>query len=94
VPPTGFNRGHFSDPEVDRLIDAATKATDLETRRALYGKVQQRIAVLAPYISLWNQTNFALAQPELDGIHLSPTADLTFLKNVSRRSGIARQGPN
>ena len=28
VPPGGFNRGHFSDPEVDRLIDEATQATD------------------------------------------------------------------
>jgi peptide/nickel transport system substrate-binding protein len=94
VPPVGFNRGHFSDPEVDRLIEEASRATGLETRRALYGKVQQRIAVLAPYISLWNQTNFALAQPELDGIHLSPTADLTFLKNVSRHPGTARRSAN
>ena len=34
VPPAGFNRGHFSDPEVDRLIDEASNATDYETRRA------------------------------------------------------------
>ena len=30
VPPAGFNRGHFSDPEVDRLIDEASNATDYE----------------------------------------------------------------
>ena len=50
VPPAGFNRGHFSDPEVDRLIDEASKATDYETRRELYGNVQQRIAEAAPSI--------------------------------------------
>ncbi len=60
VPPAGFNRGHFSDPEVDRLIDEASNATDYETRRELYGKVQQRLAEAAPYISLWHRTNFAL----------------------------------
>jgi peptide/nickel transport system substrate-binding protein len=84
VPPAGFNRGHFSDPEVDRVIDEASKATDYETRRQLYGKVQQLIADAAPYISLWHRTNFALAQPTLSGIHLSPQGDFTFLRNVSR----------
>ena len=84
VPPAGFNRGHFSDPEVDRLIDEASEATDYETRRHLYGKVQQLLANAAPYISLWHRTNFALAQPALEGIHLSPQGDFTFLRNVSR----------
>ena len=84
VPPAGFNRGRLSDPEIDRLIDEASNATDYETRRQLYGKVQQRIAEAAPYISLWHRTNFALAQPALEGIHLSPQGDFTFLRNVSR----------
>jgi peptide/nickel transport system substrate-binding protein len=84
VPPGGFNRGHFSDPEVDRLIDEASKATDYQTRRHLYGNVQQLLADAAPYISLWHRTNFALAQPTLQGIRLSPQGDFTFLRNVSR----------
>jgi peptide/nickel transport system substrate-binding protein len=84
VPPAGFNRGRFSDPEVDRLIDEASKATDYETRRELYGKVQQLLAQAAPYISLWHRTNFALAQPSLQGIRLTPQGDFTFLRNVSR----------
>jgi len=85
VPPGGFNRGHFSDPEVDRAIDEASNATDYDTRRRLYGKVQQLIANAAPYISLWHRTNFALAQPALHGISLSPQGDFTFLRNVSRQ---------
>jgi peptide/nickel transport system substrate-binding protein len=86
VPPVRFNRGHFSDPEVDRLLDEAARATDVESRRERYAKVQQRLAELAPYISLWHKTNFALAQPELEGVQLSPAADFRFLKNVSRRA--------
>jgi peptide/nickel transport system substrate-binding protein len=84
VPPAGFNRGHFSDPEVDRLIETASQATDLDTRRMLYGQVQQRIAEAAPYISLWHRTNFALSQSNLQGIRLAPQGDFTFLRNVSR----------
>ena len=66
------------------LIDEASKATDYETRRQLYGRVQQLLADAAPYISLWHRTNFALAQPELEGIRLTPQGDFTFLRNVSR----------
>jgi peptide/nickel transport system substrate-binding protein len=84
VPPAGFNRGHFSDPEVDRLIDDASKATDYESRKRLYGDVQKLIAQAAPYISLWHRTNFALSDSEIHGIRLSPQADFTFLRNVSR----------
>ena len=38
MPPTGFNRGYFTDPEVDRLIDEATVSTDDAERRRLYGR--------------------------------------------------------
>jgi peptide/nickel transport system substrate-binding protein len=84
VPPVGFNRGHLRDAELDRLIDEATLATGVDERRALYGKVQHRIAELAPYISLWYKTNIAVSQPELQGVRLTPQADFTFLRNVSR----------
>jgi len=86
TPPAGFNRGHFNDPETDKLIDAASLATTQEERRALYGKVQQRVAELAPYISLWNKTNVTIAQPSLAGIQLAPTADFAALKSVERRN--------
>jgi peptide/nickel transport system substrate-binding protein len=83
VPPAGFNRGHLNDPELDRLIDDATLATDMEERRVRYSKVQQRVAELAPYISLWTETNFAVSQPNIRGIRLSPHGDFNFLRNVS-----------
>ena len=84
VPPAGFNRGHFSDPEIDRLIDEASKATDYESRKRLYGEVQKLLAEAAPYISLWHRTNFALSDSQIHGIRLSPQGDFTFLRNVSR----------
>lgn len=86
MPPVGFNRGFYSNPDVDRLIDRATAATDDGVRRELYGEAQRRIADDAPYISLWYKTNVAVAQPDLDGVRLTPLAELSFLRNVSRRS--------
>jgi peptide/nickel transport system substrate-binding protein len=90
IPPNGFNRGFYSNPEVDRLIDQATLETDDTQRAALYREVQRRVAEDAPYISLWYKTNVAVAQHELSGIRLSPLAEFTFLKDVTRRRLTAR----
>jgi peptide/nickel transport system substrate-binding protein len=84
TPPIGFNRGFFQDPRVDRLLDEAARSTDEEGRRALFGAVQRIVAEEAPYISLWYKTNAAVAQRNLAGIHLLPTADFIFLKDVAR----------
>ncbi len=88
VPPNGFNRGFFSNPEVDDLIDRATVATDMDTRRALYARAQELIAEDAPYISLWHRDNAAVARRSLAGIHLSPIADFVFLKDVRRATAL------
>jgi peptide/nickel transport system substrate-binding protein len=84
VPPVGFNRGHFSDPEVDRLLDQATASTDDGQRLALFQQVQRLVATAVPYISLWYKTNVAVAQRTLTGVQLTPLADFQFLKDVAR----------
>lgn len=84
TPPAGFNRGYYKNPEVDRLIDAASTAPDDTTRKKLYGDVQRIIATDAPYVSLWTKTNVAVFQPALHGVHISPIAEFTFLRDVSR----------
>jgi peptide/nickel transport system substrate-binding protein len=90
MPPVGFNRGFYSNPAVDELIDQATGAADYETRGRLYQEVQRRVAEDAPYISLWYKTNVAVAQHDLTGVRLSPLAGFTFLKDVARRQVTAR----
>jgi peptide/nickel transport system substrate-binding protein len=92
APPAGLNRVHYSNPAVDRLIDAAASAADDETRRPMYAKAQQLIAADVPYISLWYKTNIAVFQPDISGVRLSPIADFAFLKNVSRTPRAAGAG--
>lgn len=84
TPPYGFNRGFFSDPRVDRLLDEATVSTGEAQRRMLYGEVQQLVARAVPYISLWCKTNVAVAQRSLTGIRVPPDVDFVFLKDVAR----------
>jgi peptide/nickel transport system substrate-binding protein len=87
VPPAGFNRGRYSNPEVDRLIDEATVALGEPERKRLYGEAQKIIAEDAPYIPIWNRTNVIVSQPTLDGLHLNPVADFRALKDVKRTGG-------
>jgi peptide/nickel transport system substrate-binding protein len=86
MPPTGFNRGFFSNPEVDALIDRATVLTDDSERRALYAEAQRVISREVPYLSLWYKRNVAVARGDLRGIRLSPSADFLFLRDVTRET--------
>lgn len=85
MPPNGFNRGYYANPEVDRLIDAAMVAESEDERRALYGEAQRVIAEDAPYISLWYKTNIAVSGTQIEGVTLTPSAEFTFLRNVRKR---------
>lgn len=84
APPTGFNRGRYSNPEVDDLLDAAGEEQDPARRLALFSEVQRIIATDVPYVSLWYKTNVAVARRNLDGVRLTPLADFYFLKDVAR----------
>jgi peptide/nickel transport system substrate-binding protein len=84
MPPAGFNRGRYHNREVDALLDEAGATADERRRRALYGQVQRIVAREVPYISLWHKRNVAVGRRTLGGIHLSPLADLMFLKDVFR----------
>jgi peptide/nickel transport system substrate-binding protein len=84
MPPNGFNRGYYDNPEVDRLIDAAMAAPTDEERRRFYAQAQRLIAEDAPYISLWYKTNVAVSRTNIEGVKLTPSAEFTFLRNVTK----------
>jgi peptide/nickel transport system substrate-binding protein len=85
VPPNGFNRIYYNNPEVDHLIDlASTAMTDAE-RRKYYSEVQKIVADEAPYISLWYKTNVAVTRPNISGVRLSAQADFVTLKDVKKQ---------
>jgi peptide/nickel transport system substrate-binding protein len=85
TPPTGFNRGHYNNPEIDRLLDLAGETTSEPQRKKYYGEVQKIIAEDAPYISIWNRTNVAVAQPTLRDLHLNAVGSFESLKDVLKR---------
>ena len=84
VPPAGFNRGHYSNAQLDALLDRATASRDDRERRELYSEAQRILAEDVPYISLWYKTNFIIARRDLSGLRLTPLADYVFLREVER----------
>jgi ABC-type transport system substrate-binding protein len=96
VPPAGFNRIYYSNPEVDRLIDLAGQAQTDADRLEYYSQVQKIVADDAPYISLWYKTNVAVARPNVEGVRLTAQAAFSTLKDVRKRQpyGAAFSGPS
>ena len=84
MPPNGFNRGYYDNPDVDRLIDLAMAANTDAERRRLYVEAERIIAEDAPYISLWYKTNVAVSRTNIEGVTLTPSADFKFLREVSK----------
>jgi len=84
LPPAGFNRGFYANPDVDRWLDLAAAASTDDERKQYYAKAQRLIAVDAPYIPIWNKTNVFVAQPSLTGLRMGPTGDFRGLQDVRR----------
>jgi peptide/nickel transport system substrate-binding protein len=84
MPPVGFNRGGYHNPEVDRLIERAATAEGEEAQRKAWADVQRLVAEEAPYVSLWHKTNIAVIRPDLSGIRLRPQLDYRVLRHVKR----------
>jgi len=84
VPPAGLNRVFFRNADVDRLIGEAAAATHDDERRLLYTQAQQIIAQGVPYISLWYKTNVAVSRTQIEGVKLTPSAEFTFLREVTK----------
>ena len=82
TPPNGANRGHYSNPRVDELIEMSRREPDLEKRKAAYQEIQRIVAEDLPYISLFYMDNVAVYNKRIDGVHLSPAADYVFLTKI------------
>lgn len=84
-PPEGLNRGRYSNPEVDRLLEEGARDADQERRKDVYAQVQRLLARDAPYISLWYPDAVCVTQKGVEGVELPPDGNFSFLPKVRRR---------
>lgn len=82
MPPKGANRGRYSNPRLDRLLEQGRRATILDTRHDVYRAAQRIVATELPYIPLWHQTNVAVLRTTFSGYRLSPSGDFRALRAV------------
>jgi peptide/nickel transport system substrate-binding protein len=74
--PKGANRGHYSNPELDALLDDAAENANTEVRRKDYVKVQQILASDLPSVNLWYSDSVVVHSRSLT--HLIPSASGSF----------------
>lgn len=55
VPPHGYNKTRICDPELDALFAAGVATFDVARRKAVYARVQRRLAELLPQIVLYRR---------------------------------------
>jgi peptide/nickel transport system substrate-binding protein len=82
VPPRRANRGYYSNPKVDALIDEARRELDQQKRKALYAELQRTLAEELPYIHLWYLDNVLVYSQRVRNVKLSPSGNYNFLKTV------------
>jgi peptide/nickel transport system substrate-binding protein len=82
TPPHGLNRGDYSNPEMDRLVEAGDATIDDAARRRIYAQVQQLAADDLPYISLWWQDNVVVMNRTVAGFEPYPNGSLLSLGNI------------
>jgi len=82
IPPEGANRGHYANPAMDTVLDAARATLDPETRRRYYATVQDLAAVDLPYIPLWHPLHYAVVNRRVEGFRLTPNIDFADFATV------------
>ncbi len=83
VPPGGFNRGGYGNPEFDRLLEDGAAAVATEDRRPHYLRAQEIFAEEAPFISLLSKMNVAIHPTRLEGYRNYLSGELYSLRKAS-----------
>lgn len=80
-----FNRGRYSNPEVDALIEEAETEFDPKKRWEILARLQNILSDDLPYIDLWYRKNFAVMRSDLQGLVLTLNASFKALHKVHYR---------
>jgi peptide/nickel transport system substrate-binding protein len=70
VPPVGGNRGFYSNPKVDALLDAGRAELDMGKRQPTYLEAQRLLSDDSPYVYLWYKLNHVVTAKNVKGYKL------------------------
>ena len=80
--PQGANRGHYSNPQLDALLDDASSSADTVRRRADYVQAQQILARDLPAINLWYRDTVVVHNRRLSRVAPTPSGSYSFLETA------------
>jgi peptide/nickel transport system substrate-binding protein len=81
-PPNGANRGFYSNPKVDALIDQGRREVDPKVRKPIYDELQRILADELPYIDLWYLDNVLVHNKRVVNLKLNPAGNYDFLRTA------------
>lgn len=67
TPPSGQNRGYYSNAKVDQLMIEGRSTFDKAKRKAIYGQIQMILQQDLPYVSLYHQANVTVMRKNVHG---------------------------
>ncbi len=82
MPPRGGNRGRYSNPRVDALLDEAAATSDQALRRKDYVAVQEILAQELPGIPLWYPNNEVVHTDRLHGVSVGSSGNFDWLREA------------
>jgi peptide/nickel transport system substrate-binding protein len=77
------NRGRYSNPGVDKLLEDAINATDHPKAADGYVKAQQIISDELPLLPLWYPANMVVANKRIGNINIGASGDWSFVKDIT-----------
>ena len=80
--PKRANRGYYSNPQVDRLLEEGRRTFDQSERQRIYADVQRILARDLPYIDLWYMDNVLVHTHRVKNVEIGISADYQFLNTA------------
>ncbi len=77
------NRGRYSNPDVDKNIDAAFNEPDNAKAKDLYARVWNGVSADMPLLPLWYPANMVVANKRIGNIKINASGDWSFLKDIT-----------
>ncbi|MBZ0297665.1 MAG: ABC transporter substrate-binding protein [Anaerolineae bacterium] len=79
----GFNESHFSDPELDDLVQQASVTADDAERAAIYAQISQIFKERGPIIVPYFAPMIGVVSDSVQGLELAPFPGLTDYRTVT-----------
>lgn len=85
------NRGRYSNPELDKILQEAVDATDREAAKRLYAQAQDIISREVPQFALWYPDQVVVARRNVRNIKVAMDGDWRFMRDLTVEGG--KSGP-